>query len=676
MTTYNTGNPLGSAAAKDLYDNAQNFDHLSNDQVNELWKDRFGVDRLTWHGMEKRYQEKITSMGWSLIDSFQDGAILTRADQALRWPLPDGDGEYYRWDGAFPKSVLAGSTPETTGGVGVGAWIGIGDATLRAALVQPVGSAMIGGATFEDIRYYNGNGKRINCIGRELYGDGGEGNFILDVHDTSNADNDGTILIDAIGRRWKRQVEGDVYFKWWGPDLTGGNDVISKLNAASSFAAYNKKKLILPSGVIGVSDEFVPADGLEICGYGNSLASGNANSTVIKWIGPVSTKKAVIRCSRSPVGETPTEPVNGVRISNLMVDADNKATHGFYFRYFTNESHCDQITAVKARECGIAIYQSWFCSFGTIVAHDNYGQGVVIGYPIVGETGDLGVQSVNFSRIRTHTNGLTHNFVPDAGSPTRYKGAGLITRSNGCTYNNIQSEQNFGFGWIETSPRSSNEFGSYYTEFNGVSDGSNGYGFLCPDDIGGQKSTVINSVTLFSREQFINESEKPVCITNFSKAVDAFNSVFSGSGGFRILGGNSEVITQYQSESNWAQTLYAIPYTLFRSKFILNSTSSLYDAVYLPPGTTNIKIHVLIMENFSGSGKFNINGNGALIASYDITGPVSAGFTIEKDISGLTSQALILSMASTTITTAIPAIFMISIGRFNNGDYSKLFKFR
>ena len=109
---------------------------------------------------------------------------------------------------------------------------------------------------------------------------------------------------------------------------------------------------------------------------------------------------------------------------------------------------------------------------------------------------------------------------------------------------------------------------------------------------------------------------------------------------------------------------------------MLNTTSSLYDAVYLPPGATNIKIHVLIMENFSSGGKFTINGNGSPIAYYDITSPVSAGFTIEKDISGLTSQALILSMASTTITSAIPAIFMISIGRFNNGDYSKLFKFR
>lgn len=94
MTTYNTGNPLGSAAAKDLYDNAQNFDHLSNDLENEMWPDRFGKSRLTWHGMEKRYQEKLVSMGWELIDSFQGGTTLTRADQALRWELPDGDGEY------------------------------------------------------------------------------------------------------------------------------------------------------------------------------------------------------------------------------------------------------------------------------------------------------------------------------------------------------------------------------------------------------------------------------------------------------------------------------------------------------------------------------------------------------------------------------------------------------
>ncbi|EEO4918180.1 TPA: phage tail protein [Salmonella enterica] len=133
MTTYNTGNPLGSAAAKDLYDNAENFDHLSNDQSNEKWPDRFGRERLTWHGIEKMSQEAISSFGYITLKSFQLGAPLpnnelTLPNQALQ---DETDGEYYRWDGVFPKAVPAGSTPESTGGIGVGKWLSVGDAAFR-----------------------------------------------------------------------------------------------------------------------------------------------------------------------------------------------------------------------------------------------------------------------------------------------------------------------------------------------------------------------------------------------------------------------------------------------------------------------------------------------------------------------------------------------------------------
>ncbi|MDL4181167.1 tail spike protein [Salmonella enterica] len=133
MTTYNTGNPLGSAAAKDLYDNAENFDHLSNDQSNEKWPDRFGRERLTWHGIEKMSQEAISSFGYITLKSFQLGAPLpnnelTLPNQALQ---DETDGEYYRWDGVFPKAVPAGSTPESTGGIGAGKWLSVGDAAFR-----------------------------------------------------------------------------------------------------------------------------------------------------------------------------------------------------------------------------------------------------------------------------------------------------------------------------------------------------------------------------------------------------------------------------------------------------------------------------------------------------------------------------------------------------------------
>lgn len=145
MTTYATNNPVGSTDPRDLYDNSQNFDHLSVDNQNEFWPDRKGNNRLTWFGMEKRYNEKLMGMGWELLDSFQAGATINRPDQALRWKLPDGDGEYYRWNGELPKYVPPGSTPATTGGIGNGAWVGIGDAALRSMLLSEGGDRYVYG---------------------------------------------------------------------------------------------------------------------------------------------------------------------------------------------------------------------------------------------------------------------------------------------------------------------------------------------------------------------------------------------------------------------------------------------------------------------------------------------------------------------------------------------------
>ncbi|EOC7334059.1 right-handed parallel beta-helix repeat-containing protein [Escherichia coli] len=74
--------------------------------------------------------------GYSLIDSFQDGASITTRFQALHWKRPDGNGEYYRWDGSLPKDVPENSTPKSTGGVSLGAWVSVGDASLRSDLIS------------------------------------------------------------------------------------------------------------------------------------------------------------------------------------------------------------------------------------------------------------------------------------------------------------------------------------------------------------------------------------------------------------------------------------------------------------------------------------------------------------------------------------------------------------
>lgn len=50
MTTYNTGNPVGSTDARDLSDNAQNLDIAVNG-AGSLWTDRLGNVRPTWNSL-------------------------------------------------------------------------------------------------------------------------------------------------------------------------------------------------------------------------------------------------------------------------------------------------------------------------------------------------------------------------------------------------------------------------------------------------------------------------------------------------------------------------------------------------------------------------------------------------------------------------------------------------
>ncbi|MBL5924945.1 tail fiber/spike domain-containing protein [Enterobacter asburiae] len=143
MARYNTNNPVPSNQVKDFSDNAQIVDEIVHLQQ-PTTKDRFGNNLKTWYGVQQDANEAIAQYGWITMDSFQDGATLTLPNNVLRWELPDGDGEYYRWDGPFPKVVPAGSTPESTGGVGTGKWLSVGDTVLRSDLAGKDGAKNIG----------------------------------------------------------------------------------------------------------------------------------------------------------------------------------------------------------------------------------------------------------------------------------------------------------------------------------------------------------------------------------------------------------------------------------------------------------------------------------------------------------------------------------------------------
>lgn len=143
MTTTPTQNSVPSESPIDLKFNAGKIDEFVTSLVHQ-YIDRFGIQHYTIEGLRWLAQQAIAQYGWIPYGTFQAGATLTLPNQILK---DTTDGEYYRWDGSFlpsGKIVSAGSTPASSGGVGIGAWISVGDSALRSMLASSAGGGMIG----------------------------------------------------------------------------------------------------------------------------------------------------------------------------------------------------------------------------------------------------------------------------------------------------------------------------------------------------------------------------------------------------------------------------------------------------------------------------------------------------------------------------------------------------
>ncbi|WGA03086.1 hypothetical protein NFK84_15320 [Enterobacter ludwigii] len=204
MATQPTNLPVPSESPRDLKFNAGKIDEFVTSLVN-TYVDRFGNEHYTIEGLRWLAQQAIAQYGWILIDSFQDGADITLPNQALR---DEDTGEYYRWDGALPKHVDAGSTPASSGGVGIGAWVGIGDAALRSMLSQQDGVNIVNGAV-KNVPYFsslkNGHHGLCEVIMTVEHHAGGLGGASYRRSGTTGTPSSGNeaLVYDADGIGWK-----------------------------------------------------------------------------------------------------------------------------------------------------------------------------------------------------------------------------------------------------------------------------------------------------------------------------------------------------------------------------------------------------------------------------------------------------------------------------------------
>ncbi len=174
MATTPTNKPIPSEDPRDLKFNAGKIDEVVNSDTH-YYTDRFGVRRFTIAGFQYTAEEAMRNYGYITMDSFEEGATLTLPNQTLRY---EATGEYYRWDGEFPKTVSVGSTPETAGGIGIGAWVSVGDASLRHELeitnaipfVRPENFGGVGDGVTDDtnaIKAVIATGKPISLVGKK-----------------------------------------------------------------------------------------------------------------------------------------------------------------------------------------------------------------------------------------------------------------------------------------------------------------------------------------------------------------------------------------------------------------------------------------------------------------------------------------------------------------------------
>ncbi len=145
MATQPTQDAVPSESPRDLKFNAGKIDEFVT-SMGWTYTDRFGQKHYTIEGINYLSQQAMAAYGYVILTgkTFTTGATINNPNEVL---LNTADGEYYKWTGSFasgPKVVPENSTPASTGGIAPGAWLGVGDASLRSALAASSGAGMVG----------------------------------------------------------------------------------------------------------------------------------------------------------------------------------------------------------------------------------------------------------------------------------------------------------------------------------------------------------------------------------------------------------------------------------------------------------------------------------------------------------------------------------------------------
>ena len=182
----------------------------------------------------------LSSLGIMRCIFFSKGGTLeSKKDVALY----EEDGTFYIWGGSYPKIIEEGSTPETSGGVGPGAWVNVGDAALRDNLSQQDGYKNLGEVqSFAALRTLvpSAAGIRVKLRGWHSDSVAGGGDFISVAGD--HEDDGGIVARVNTSYSWQRLHNNRItpeMFGCIGDGITDDGPFLNKF-----FAAVGANKII------------------------------------------------------------------------------------------------------------------------------------------------------------------------------------------------------------------------------------------------------------------------------------------------------------------------------------------------------------------------------------------------------------------------------------------------
>lgn len=173
------------------------------------------------------------------------------------------------------------------------------------------------------LRGYKGGGVTVEIVGAGI-----AGHFVLDANDTTSADNGGTIIVDILGRRWKRNSPLGYYDVTWFGAVAGftvdNTDAIQRAFDASKTqsATITGGIIKFPRGNYVISDTIrVRTDSNEKLASVTIVGDGMQNTTLYWNTSEVTDKDVLV-----------FEEINYCGMQDICVQGNKKARHGVVFR--------------------------------------------------------------------------------------------------------------------------------------------------------------------------------------------------------------------------------------------------------------------------------------------------------------------------------------------------------